>query len=123
MTLATLLQPGWLAVLLVWNFAVLTAVQLTIRLIMAFSVRLTVTAAVALTLADLCVAGVLDLFIGTSTSMAARLELMPAAMILMAVAGFGTARWLLRIKRLRGQVIAGLMVGLLDPHLFTLLSS
>jgi hypothetical protein len=44
-------------------------------------------------------------------------------MILMAVAGFATARWLLRIRRLRGQVIAGLMIGLLDPHLFTLLSS
>ncbi len=123
MTLATLLQPGWILVLLVWNFAVLTAAQLTIRLIMAFSIRLTVIAAVGLTLADLFVAGVLGLVIGGSASMAARLELMPVAMLLMAVAGFATARWLLRIKRLRGQIIAGLMVGLLDPHLFTLLSS
>jgi len=122
-TLATLLQPGWIAVLLVWNFAVLTAAQLTIRLIMAFSIRLTVTAAVGLTLADLFVAGVLDVVLAGSTSLAARLELMPVAMVLMAVAGFATARWVLRIKRLRGQVIAGLMVGLLDPHLFTLLSS
>ncbi len=123
MTLATLLQPGWIAVLLVWNFAVLTAAQLTIRLIMAFSIRLTVTAAVGLTLADLFVAGVLDVVLAGNTSLAARLELMPVAMVLMAVAGFATARWVLRIKRLRGQVIAGLMVGLLDPHLFTLLSS
>jgi hypothetical protein len=44
-------------------------------------------------------------------------------MMLMAGAGFATARWLLRIRRLRGQIIAGLMIGLLDPHLFTLLSS
>ncbi len=109
--------------LLVWNFAVLTAAQLTIRLIMAFSIRLTVIAAVGLTLADLFVAGVLGVVIGGSTSMAARLELMPVSMVLMAVAGFATARWVLRIKRLRGQIIAGLMVGLLDPHLFTLLSS
>jgi len=42
-------------------------------------------------------------------------------MLLMAIAGFAIARWLLRIKRLRGQLIAALMVGLLDPHLFTLL--
>jgi hypothetical protein len=42
-------------------------------------------------------------------------------MLLMALAGFAIARWLLRIKRVRGQVIAGLMVGLLDPHLFALL--
>ena len=40
-TLATFLQPGWLVALLAWNFAVLAAAQLTIRLIMAFSVRLT----------------------------------------------------------------------------------
>ena len=44
-------------------------------------------------------------------------------MILNGLAGFAIARWLLRIRRLRGQVIAGLMVGLLDPHLFTLLFS
>ena len=43
-------------------------------------------------------------------------------MLLMGLAGFAVARWLFRIRRLRGQVIAGLMVGLLDPHLFTLLS-
>jgi hypothetical protein len=42
-------------------------------------------------------------------------------MVLMGLAGFIIARWLLRIRRLRGQIIAGLMVGLLDPHLFTLL--
>ena len=42
-------------------------------------------------------------------------------MVLMALAGFAIARWLLRIKRLRGQLITGMMVGLLDPHLFTIL--
>jgi hypothetical protein len=44
-------------------------------------------------------------------------------MLLMGVAGFGVARSLLHIKRMRGQVIAGIMVGLLDPHLFTILST
>jgi lipopolysaccharide export LptBFGC system permease protein LptF len=42
-------------------------------------------------------------------------------MALMALMGFATARWVLRIKRLRGQLVAALMVGLLDVHLFTLL--
>jgi hypothetical protein len=115
--------PGWIAVLVVWNFAVLSAAQLTIRLIMAFSVRLTIVAAVALTVADLVAAGIYDLFLGSSSTLATRLELAPIPMALMAVAGFASARWLLRIRRLRGQLIAGLMVGLLDPHLFTLLSS
>jgi hypothetical protein len=122
-TLATLLQPGWIVVLLVWNFAVLTAAQLTIRLIMAFSIRLTLVATVVVTLLDIVVAGIYDVALGQNPTLGARLELVPLAMVLMAVAGFATARWVLRIKRLRGQIIAGLMVGLLDPHLFTLLSA
>jgi hypothetical protein len=43
-------------------------------------------------------------------------------MLLMAVAGFVTCRWVLRFKRLRGQLAAAVMIGLLDPHLFTLLA-
>ena len=34
--------------------------------------------------------------------------------------GFATARWVLRFKRLRGQVVAAAMIGILAPHLFTL---
>ena len=108
--------------LLVWNFLVLTAAQLTIRLIMAFSVRTTLIGAVVLTLAALVVAVIYDLVVGAAPSFSARLASALLPMALMAIAGFATARWVLRIKRLRGQVIAGLMVGLLDPHLFTLLS-
>ena len=119
---ALLLQPGWLLALLVWNFLVLSAAQLTIRLIMAFSVRTTFIASVVLTLASLAVALVYDLVVGVPDTFTARLESALLPMALMAVAGFATARWVLKIKRLRGQVITGLMVGLLDPHLFTLLS-
>jgi hypothetical protein len=43
-------------------------------------------------------------------------------MVLMGLAGFAIARWVLKIRRTRGQIIAGLMVGLLDPHLLTILS-
>jgi hypothetical protein len=122
-TLTTLLQPGWLAVLIAWNFAVLSAAQLTIRLIMAFSVRLTLIAAMVLTAAAVLIAVVFDLAVGPQPSLAMRLSWLPLPMILMALVGFAVARWLLRIRRLRGQIIAGCMVGLLDPHVFTLLST
>ncbi len=121
--LATLLQPGWLVALVVWNFLVLAAAQLTIRLIMAFSVRTTLFATIALTIAALAIAAAYDAAVPEQLTLSARLGTAPITMVLMALAGFATARWLLRIKRLRGQLIAGLMVGLLDPHLFTLLST
>jgi hypothetical protein len=121
-TLATFLQPGWFAVLIAWSFAVLAAAQLTIRLIMAFSMRLTLVAALVVSVAALPIAAIYDLAVGPQPSLAVRLSWAPLPMILMAVVGFAIARWLLRIRRLRGQIIAGLMVGLLDPHVFTLLS-
>jgi hypothetical protein len=117
----TFLQAWALAALYVWSFGVLSAAQLTIRLIMAFSVRLTLVAALALSLLALLVAAFYDITFGEPTSLVTRLELAPVPMLLMALAGFAIARWLLRIRRLRGQIIAGLMVGLLDPHLFTIL--
>lgn len=122
MTLATLLQPGWFAVLIAWNFAVLSAAQLTIRLIMAFSVRLTLMAAVVVSVAALPIAASYDLIVGPQASLAMRLSWAPLPMLLMGVVGFAVARWLLKIRRLRGQIIAGCMLGLLDPHVFTLLS-
>jgi hypothetical protein len=121
--LATMLQPVWLAVLLGWSFAVLSAAQLTIRLIMVFSVRLTLVGAVLLTLVALLAAAVFDLTTAGDPSLSNRLSHLPVAMLIMALGGFAIARWHLRIKRLRGQIIAGLMIGLLDPHLFTVLSS
>ncbi len=119
---ATLLQPAWLLALLVWNFLVLSAAQVTIRLIMAFSVKTTLIGAIVLTIAALAIAVIYDLVVGVAPTFSARLASALLPMALMALAGFATARWVLKIKRLRGQVIAGLMVGLLDPHLFTLLS-
>jgi hypothetical protein len=118
---AALLQPWALAALYVWSFGVLSAAQLTIRLIMAFNVRRTLLAALVLSMAAIGIAAIDDLLLGTNVPLAQRIKLAPLPMLLMALAGFAIARWLLRIKRLRGQLIAGLMVGLLDPHLFTLL--
>ena len=123
MTLATLVQPGWLAVLLAWSFVVLSAVQLTVRLIMAYSVRQTLLASVVLAVAALPIAAAYDLAVGPQASLATRLARAPVPMLLMGLAGFAVSRWLLRIRRLRGQLVAAAMVGLLDPHLFTLLGA
>lgn len=119
--LAAMLQPWAVAALYVWSFGVLSAAQLTIRLIMAYSMRLTLVAALVLSLAAVAIAAMYDLVFDSPASLTIRLQLAPFTMVLMALAGFGIARWVLRIKRLRGQLIAALMVGLLDPHLFTLL--
>jgi hypothetical protein len=119
--IAVMLQPWALAALVVWSFGVLSAAQLTIRLIMAYSLRQTGLAAVVLSAAALAIGAGYDATFGADVSLAIRIQLAPVTMASMAVVGFAIARWLLRIRRVRGQVIAGLMVGLLDPHLFTLL--
>jgi hypothetical protein len=116
-----MVQPLALAALYVWSFGVLSAAQLTIRLIRAFNVRLTLVAALALSLAAIVIAALDDVVVGDQASLARRIETAPIPMVLMAVAGFAIARWLLKIKRLRGQIVAAAMVGFLDPHLFTLL--
>ena len=118
----TAFVPPWaLLGLYVWSFGVLSAAQVTIRLIMAFNVRLTLLAAIVLSAAAVAIGALETVLIGSDATLATRITAAPLPMLLMAVAGFAIARWLLRIKRLRGQLIAGLMVGLLDPHLFTLL--
>ena len=123
--LAALAQPWALGAVLVWNFAVLSAAQLTIRLIMAFSVRTTAVGAVLLTVGALLVAavydGVVSLAVGPQPSLATRLAWAPLPMLLTGLAGFVIARRALRIRRLRGQIVAAVMIGLLDPHVFTLL--
>ncbi|MBV9171462.1 MAG: hypothetical protein JOZ81_15405 [Chloroflexi bacterium] len=121
MTLAAFAQPIGLAALVGWCFLVLSAAQLTIRLIMAFSVRKTFVAALVLCAASLVVAALFDLVLGPDPSLSRRIQFIPLPMLLMAGIGFAAARWILRLRRLRGQVICGVMVGLLDPHLLTLI--
>ena len=120
---SVLAQPGWLAVLLAWNFAVLAAAQLTIRLIMAFSVRTTLVGAIVLTVFSVLVGIVYELVVGPQASLTMRLTTLPLAMLLEGIGGFIVARWVLRIRRLRGQLVAAFMVGLLAPQIFALLSS
>ena len=120
MTFPAFFNPVGLAALVLWNLGVLVAAQLTIRLIMRFSALETLWGALVLTAAALPVAAVYDGLTGPDPSFSTRLNAILVPMGLMAVAGFATARWVLRFKRLRGQVIAGGMVGLLAPHRFTL---
>ena len=119
---SVLAQPGWLAVLLAWNFVVLAAAQLTIRLIMAFSVRTTFVGAIVLTVFSVLVGLFYELVVGPQATLTTRLTTLPLAMLLEGVAGFVVARWVLRIRRLRGQLVAAFMVGLLAPQVFALLS-
>lgn len=107
--------------LYLWSFGVLSAAQVTIRLIMAFNVRLTLVAALVLSIAAVAIGLLEAALLGPDATLGQRIRLAPLPMLLMSVTGFAIARWLLRIKRLRGQIVAGVMVGLLDPHLFTLL--
>jgi len=120
LTLDAFLQPLGLLALIVWCFLVLSAVQLTVRLIMAYSVARTLIAALVLAAAALIVAAIYDALVGTDPSYARRLALVPVAMVLMAGVGFAIARWVLRFRRTRGQLVAAFMVGLLAPHVFTL---
>ena len=118
--LAAFLQPWALVALFIWCFGVLSAAQLTIRLIMAYSVRQTLVAALILEVSVVAIAALFDAVYGADASPVVKLRAAPLVMIIMALVGFAEARWVLRIRRLRGQLIAALMVGLLDPHLFTL---
>ena len=120
MTLSAFLRPEGFVGLLSWNFLVLSAAQLTIRLIMAYSLRATLRGALVLTLLSLPVAAAYDVLTGPQASFSTRLYWAVVPMALMALAGFATARWILRFKRTRGQVVAAGMIGLLAPHLFTL---
>jgi hypothetical protein len=123
MTLSAFLRPEGFVGLLSWNFLVLSAAQLTIRLIMAYSLRNTLRGALVLTLLSFPIAAVYDLLTlltDPQASFTTRLHWAFLPMTLMAVAGFATARWVLRFKRTRGQVVAAAMIGLLAPHLFTL---
>lgn len=123
-TLEALLSPLGLAALLAWSFIVLAAIQLTIRLIMAFSIRTTAVGALVLAALTLPVALAFDLAAGVDAGLGRYVDLVLVPVLLMALVGFAVARWALRFKRTRGQVVAAAMTGvlcgpaLLVPHLF-----
>ncbi|MCC6176263.1 MAG: LrgB family protein [Chloroflexi bacterium] len=103
-----LLSPLGLALAFVWNVAVLASVQLTVRLIMAFSVRKTLVGALVLT----CVT--VPVSLAYYTWFHHTLALLPVAMILVGAAGFVIADRVLGFRRQRSTITAAIGIGLLS---------
>ena len=103
-----LLSPTALALALIWNFAVLASVQLTVRLIMAFSPTKTLLASLVLTVVTVPLSVAYYLIFGQS------LSTMPLAMLLTAVAGFVVADRVLGFRRQRSTVAAAIGIGVLS---------
>jgi len=104
----TLLSPLSVALAYVWSFAVLASVQLTVRLIMAFSVKRTALAALALTAVTAPLSALYLLVFGRS------LTAMPLAILVTAIAGYVIASRVLRFRRRRSAVAAAVGIGLLS---------
>jgi hypothetical protein len=103
-----LLSPLGLGLALVWSFAVLASVQLTVRLIMAFSVKRTVLGACALTAITVPLSVLYLALFGQA------LAPMPLAMLLTAVGGYVVADRVLGFRRQRSTVAAAIGIGLLS---------
>lgn len=103
-----LLTPLAIAIAFIWNVAVLSSVQLTVRLIMAFSVWPTLIAAAALTLFTVPLSVVYDMIFGKN------LAALPLAMVLTAMAGYVVSTWVLGFRRRRSALVAAIGVGMLS---------
>jgi len=103
-----LLSPVAIGLALIWNFAVLASVQLTVRLIMAFSPTRTLLAAVVLTTVTVPLSLAYYALFGRS------LTLMPLAMLLTAVAGFLVSDFVLGFRRQRSVIVAAIGIGVLS---------
>jgi putative effector of murein hydrolase len=103
-----LLSPLGLGLALLWSFAVLASVQLTVRLIMAFSVKRTVLGALALTAITVPLSVLYLALFGQS------LTPMPLAMLVTAVGGYVVADRVLGFRRQRSTVAAAIGIGLLS---------
>lgn len=103
-----LLSPLGLALALLWSFAVLASVQLTVRLIMAFSVKRTMLGALVLTAITVPISVLYLLVFGRS------LTAMPLAMLLTAIGGYVVADRVLGFRRQRSTIAAAIGIGLLS---------
>ena len=106
------LSPLGLVVALAWNFAVLASIQLTVRLIRAFSLRTTALAALLLTGATVPITIGFNLVLRNALSWLP--AAMPAAMLVTGAVGFVIAARVLRFRRRRSTVVAAIGIGLLS---------
>ncbi len=102
------LSPAGLSAALAWNFAVLASIQLTVRLIRAFSLRATAIGAILLTGATVPMTLVFHLVLGNG------LGWLPAMMVVTGVVGGAIAARVLRFRRRRSMVVAAIGTGLLS---------
>jgi hypothetical protein len=140
-TLSFVLSPPALFGMLVWNFAVLSAIQLTVRLIGAYSALSTARSAIVLTVATLAITVLFLVFTDFTLDPAAlervrargliafqayvfqhRLLWFPLGIAVTAVAGYAVSRTMLRFKRMRSAVVAALGIGLLSAPWLVFLS-
>ena len=101
-----------------WNFAVLASIQLTVRLIRAFSIRVTLIGAAAFTLGSLPIA-----YLYWSVFRTDLVWYVPA-MVLSGLLGFAVAHSILHLRRLRGRLAAACGTAILSgpwPLFFELL--
>jgi hypothetical protein len=105
--LSELYTPLGLALALLWNFAVLACLQLTVRLIRTFSAEATLIAALLQTSVFVALAAVYVNWLG------ARLDLFIIPAAVMGATGYALARWVLRMRRARGQFVAAVGTALL----------
>ena len=103
-----LLSPLGIGLALLWSFAVLASVQLTVRLIMAFSVKRTLFGALALTALTVPLSVVYYALFGQS------LTAMPIAMLVTGVGGYVVADRVLGFRRQRSTIAAAIGIGLLS---------
>ena len=101
-------SPLGLLLWFAWNFAVLASIQLTVRLIRAFSVRTTAVGALAFTLGSLPIAYLYQ------TAFGGAIGWYPLSMLLSGFLGFAVAHYLLHLRRLRGRVAAAVGTALLS---------
>jgi hypothetical protein len=108
LSMESLLSPPGIGLALLWSFAVLASVQLTVRLIMAFSVKRTVLGALALTAITVPLSVLYLVIFGQS------LMALPFAMLVTGIAGYVIADRVLGFRRQRSTITAAIGIGLLS---------
>lgn len=107
-TVAALATPTALALALAWNFAVLTSVQLSVRLIKAYSPRATAIAAVLLSAATVPITMLYAAWLRPG------LWWLAASMLVTGAVGWVVAGRVLRFRRRRSVLVAATGVGVLS---------
>jgi len=106
-TVSAFVTPTALALALAWNFAVLTSVQLSVRLIKAYSVRATCVATLALTAATVPITMLYAAWLRPG------LWWLAALMLVTGAVGAIVADRVLGFRRRRSVVVAAVGVGIL----------